>query len=238
MNLLLPPAALLFWVSFCVTLVVLAIACWCAAWSQLLALPIRQHALFAAILTLAMFWLMQAHVQGTMAFHVMLMTVTTMVFGWGLAILIGAAALVVLKIFQISLHATTGIMTTLANVHPSTIPVDFCLSVVVPVGWTCCVIWLVNRWKFKNPFTYFLGVGFFGAIASCVLTDISAYLLFAVTADEVYFAVIEEYFFSFLLLAFPEGFINGTIATALTVFWPDLVKTYHDDWFLKDERER
>lgn len=237
MNLLLPPAGLLFWVSFCATFVVIAAACWRAAWSQLLALPSRQHALFAAILALAVFWLMQAHVQGIIAFHVMLMTVTTMVFGWGLAVLIGAAALVVLKIFQISLHtATGGLITTLANVHPSTIPVDFCLSVAVPVAWTCCVIWLVNHWKFKNPFTYFMGVGFFGAIASCVLTDVSAYLLFAVTSDDTYFAVIQEHFFSFLLLAFPEGFINGTIATALTVFWPDMVKTYRDDWFLKDKR--
>ncbi|GGY75089.1 membrane protein [Cellvibrio zantedeschiae] len=236
MNILLPPAGLLFWVCFCVTLAVLGAASWRAAWSQLLALPTRQHALFAAILGLAIFWLMQAHVQDTMAFHVMLMTVTTMVFGWGLAILIGAAALVVLKIFQISLYGTSvGLVTTLSQIHPSTIPVDFCLSVVVPVGWTCCVIWCVNHWKFKNPFTYFLGVGFFGAIASCVLTDISAYLLFAVTSDEIYFDVIKEHFFSFLLLAFPEGFINGTIATALTVFWPDLVKTYRDDWFLKEK---
>lgn len=233
MNILLPPAGLLFWVSFCVTLSVLTAACWRAAWPQLLALQTRQHALFAAILTLAIFWLMQAQVQGAMAFHVMLMTVTTMVFGWGFAILIGAAALVVLKIFQISLHSVTiDITTTLANIHPSTIPVDFCLSVVVPVGWTCCVIWLVNHWKFKNPFTYFLGVGFFGAIVSCILTDVSAYLLFIITADDIYFDVIQEHFFSFLLLAFPEGFINGTIATALTVFWPDLVKTYRDDWFL------
>lgn len=234
MNILLPPASFLFWVSLCTTIMVLAAGCWRAAWPQLLAVQIRQHALFAAVIGLAIFWLMQGHVQDTMAFHVMLMTVTTMVFGWGLAVLIGAAALIVLKIFQLSLHSTTmGLSVALANINLSTIPVDFCLSVVVPVGWTCCVIWFVNHWKFKNPFTYFLGVGFFGAVASCILTDLSAYLLFAITADEIYFDVIQEHFFSFLLLAFPEGFINGTIATALTVFWPDLVKTYRDDWFLK-----
>ncbi len=234
MNVLLPPTSLLFWICLSTTITVLAVACWRAAWPQLFSVQMRQHALFAAVIGLAIFWLMQAHVQDTLAFHVMLMTVTTMVFGWGLALLTGAAALIVLKIIQLSLHSTSiGMSVALANINLSTLPVDFCLSVAVPVGWTYCVIWFVNHWKFKNPFTYFLGVGFFGAIASCVLTDVSAYLLFAITDDEIYFDVIQEHFFSFLLLAFPEGFINGTIATALTVFWPDLVKTYRDDWFLK-----
>jgi len=34
-------------------------------------------------------------------------------------------------------------------------------------------------------------------------------------------------------MTFPEGFINGMLATALTVLAPDLVRTYRDDWFLR-----
>jgi len=33
------------------------------------------------------------------------------------------------------------------------------------------------------------------------------------------------------LLLFPEGFINGMVITALTVFYPDLVKTFDDEHY-------
>ena len=35
-----------------------------------------------------------------------------------------------------------------------------------------------------------------------------------------------------LLLAFPEGFLAGTIVTALTVFYPQIMRTYDDDRYL------
>ena len=37
------------------------------------------------------------------------------------------------------------------------------------------------------------------------------------------------------LLLFPEGFINGMIVTTLTVFYPGLVKTFDDGFYLGDE---
>jgi uncharacterized membrane protein len=36
------------------------------------------------------------------------------------------------------------------------------------------------------------------------------------------------------LLLFPEGFINGMLVTTLTVFYPDLVKTFDDRHYLAD----
>jgi uncharacterized membrane protein len=235
MNILLPPEPLLFWLTIfcCGPVLVLALAR--APWSQLFAVQERQHAFFAAALALSVLWLLQVSIKGTLAFHPLVMTVTTMLFGWNLAILVGATALVLLKLFQLAIHrAAMDADTAWAQFDLTTFPVDFCLSVAVPVGWAWCVIWLVNRWKFKNPFTYFLGVGFFGAMIGNVLTAITAVGLFTITASDIYSPLAQEYFPSFLLMTFPEGFINGTIATALTVFWPDIVKTYQDDWFLKD----
>ena len=37
-----------------------------------------------------------------------------------------------------------------------------------------------------------------------------------------------------LLLMFPEAFINGMVVTAFTVFYPDVVKTFDDDYYLND----
>ena len=235
MNILLPPDSLLLWLSCFIALPCLLLAVRGASWHLLFAQQVRQHVFFAAIFCLATLWLLQVTVKGTIAFHPLLMTVTTMIFGWSFAILIGATALVVLKIFQLAVHlAIMDSGAAWGQFDLTTVPVDFCLSVAVPVGWTWCVIWLVNRWKLKNPFTYFLGVGFFGAMTSCILTDIGALALFTLSGSDIYADVAQENFFSFLLMTFPEGFVNGTIATALTVFWPDIVKTYRDDWFLKD----
>ena len=234
MNILLPPDSLLFWLSCFIALPCLLLALRHASWHLLFAQQVRQHAFFAVIFCLATLWLLQIAVKDTMAFHPLLMTVTTMIFGWSFAILIGATALIVLKIFQLAVHlANMDSAAAWAQFDLTTVPVDFCLSVAVPVGWTWCVIWFVNRWKLKNPFTYFLGVGFFGAMTSCILTDVSALVLFTISGSDIYADVAQEHFFSFLLMTFPEGFVNGTIATALTVFWPDIVKTYRDDWFLR-----
>ncbi|MEN0038939.1 MAG: hypothetical protein AAGC78_17810 [Cellvibrio sp.] len=174
-------------------------------------------------------------IRDTLAIHPLLMTVTTMVFGWSLAILIGAMALFALEIYQVPLHAITlDWDVALAQFNLSTLPVDFCLSVAVPVGWAWCVLWLVDRWKFKNPFTYFWGVGFFGAMVSCLWLGLTAMLLFAITGSDIQLATTQEHFIVFVLMTFPEGFVNGLIATVMTVLYPDMVKTYRDDWYLKD----
>ncbi|MGV8835537.1 hypothetical protein [Cellvibrio sp.] len=236
MNLLLAPNSLLFWLTICITLPILLLAVRHAPWHQVLTSQVRQHALFATILALALLWLLQVSVRDTLAIHPLLMTVTTMVFGWSLAILIGAMALVALEIYQVPLHALTlDWDVAVAQFDLSTLPVDFCLSVAVPVGWAWCVLWLVDRWKFKNPFTYFWGVGFFGAMLSCIWLGLAAMLLFAVTGSDVQFATTQEHFIVFVLMTFPEGFVNGLIATVMTVLYPDMVKTYRDDWYIGKE---
>ena len=235
MNLLLSPAPVLFWLTTCIALPIILLAIRYAPWQQVLADQNRQHILFATILALALLWLLQVSLRDTLAIHPLLMTVTTMVFGWSLATLIGAMALIALEIYQVPLHALTlDWDVAVAQFDLSTFPVDFCLSVVVPVGWAWCVLWLVDRWKFKNPFTYFWGVGFFGAMASCIWLGVTALLLFAITGSEIQLATTQEHFIVFLLMTFPEGFVNGLIATVMTVLYPDMVKTYRDDWYLKD----
>jgi len=235
MNLLLPPNNFLFWLTLCITLPILLLAIRHAPWQQVLASQPRQHALFATTLSLALIWLLQVSVRDTLAIHPLLMTVTTMVFGWNLAMLIGVMALVALEIYQVPLHALSlDWDVAVAQFDLSSLPVDFCLSVAVPVSWACCVLWLVDRWKFKNPFTYFWGVGFFGAMLSCIWLGIAALLLFSITGSEIQLATAQEHFIVFVLMTFPEGFVNGLIATVMTVLYPDMVKTYRDDWYLKD----
>ena len=235
MNMLLPPEPLLFWLTLILSIFLLVAAIFYAPWRPLASHQSRQHLLFATILFLSLFWLMQVSVQATLAFHPMLMTVVMMVFGWSLALLIGMAALMMLEVYQIALRSLTVDWDVAVNqFNLYTLPVDFCLGVVIPVSWAWLVVWLINRWRFKNPFTYFLGVGFFGAMISCLWVGLGALLLFSLTGSDIALASAREHFFVFLLMTFPEGFINGALATVLTVLWPDMVKTDRDDWFLQN----
>lgn len=235
MNLLLSPNPQLFWLTACIAVPILLLAIRHAPLQHVLASQSRQHALFATILALALLWLLQVSVRDTLAIHPLLMTVTTMVFGWSLATLIGAMALIALEIYQVPLRALTlDWDVAVAQFDLTTLPVDFCLNVAIPVGWAWCVLWLVDRWKFKNPFTYFWGVGFLGAMLSCIWLGLAALLLFGITGSEVQFTTTMEHFIVFVLMTFPEGFVNGLIATVMTVLYPDMVKTYRDDWYLKD----
>jgi uncharacterized membrane protein len=235
MNILLSPNNILFWLSTIIMLSLLLLAARYAPWKLLFADQSRQHFLFASILVLALMWILQIRVMNVLAFHPLLITVVTMIFGWSFTLLIGAVALVVLEIYQLALRsAFVNWELALTQFNFTTLPVDFCLSVAVPATWALCVIALVNRWKFKNPFTYFWGVGFFGAMISCFLTGLTAIVLFSLTGSERELYSVKENFIVFVVMTFPEGFINGSVATMFTVFWPDIMKTYRDDWFLKD----
>ena len=104
-------------------------------------------------------WILQIRVMNVLAFHPLLITVVTMIFGWSFTLFIGVLALVVLEIYQLTLRsAFMNWDVALTQFNFDSLPVDFCLSVLVPATWALCVIGLVNRWKFKNPFTYFCGL--------------------------------------------------------------------------------
>lgn len=236
MNLLLAPSQSLWLFCLWVSAAVLLAALRWAPWSQLAAKGIRQHAFFATAIVLGLFWLLQVELRGTLAFHPMLMTVVTMVFGWHLALVVGAAALLLTTLYRWAwIGAVHGSAEALLSLNPRGLPVAYLLTVILPVCWAWLMIRWVNRWSFKNPFTYFLGVGFFGAMLSCLWLGLVSGLLLALPGNQALLASWWEYKLLFVLMMFPEGFCNGAVATVLTVLWPELVKTYRDDWFLGDK---
>lgn len=235
MNLFAAANGQLFWLSLLLMLGFLGWSLLRAPWRQLAAQQQRQHLFFAAILGLSLLWLLRVTVQGILAFHPLLITATCMVFGFSLTLVVGAAALLLQVIYRLALHlGQAHWLSYWQALDVQTLPVDFCISILVPAAWTQAVLWFVNHLHFKNPFTYFLGVGFFGAMLGCLVMGASAWLLFFVTGNQGHQIAVEDNFFIFLLMAFPEGFINGSMATALTVLAPELVRTYRDDWFVKD----
>ena len=141
---------------------------------------------------------------GDVGFQLLGMTTVTLVFGWQLAIVTGSIAGLVLLV--------VGTWRALA------LPVNLALVVLVPVVVTTAVLAAVNLLRRTNLFVYMWGVGFFGSMLAILA---SLWLGTLLRGPDLDHALV-------LLLTFPEGFVNGVMITALTVFHPNIVRTYDD----------
>jgi uncharacterized membrane protein len=128
MNILLSPNSLLFWTCMVIMLPMILLAILFAPWKLLFAESQRQHFFFATVIVLAIIWMLQIRIMGVLAFHPLLVTVVTMVFGWSLALVIGLLALLTLKIIQLSYGAVSQTFDfAFLELNLSTLPVDFFL---------------------------------------------------------------------------------------------------------------
>lgn len=197
-----------------------ALCLWRAPWRQLTAVASRQHLLMASVLCLAVLWWMHAAVNAGVSFHLLAMTSVTLLLGVPLAIIAGTAAQLL------------GIVA--GQFEPQLLGVQCLVDVTVPALFTA--LWLRALYRFgpRNLFTYLIGVGFFGGALAMLINCLVALGLLALGGRDELVADLLEQAPLIVLLMFPEGFINGTVVTAVTVFLPDWVKTFDDDYFLGD----
>lgn len=187
---------------------VLLAAVWRAPWSALLRRSERQHAFFLTLLLLPILWAGSMEVTRGTSVHLLGLTPIVLIFGWELALVLGALAALVLGL--------------VGHWPWSTLPQQGVLSVMLPTAVTVILLAAADRLPRTNLFVYLLGVGFLGGALSMTAFLFGAAWLQGWEADH---ALV-------LLLAFPEGFIAGTIVTALTVFYPRIMRTYDDERYL------
>ena len=179
-----------------------------APWKALLARRERQNALGVAIICLPLLWSMSPELPGGARLQLLGMTTVALIFGWQLALIAGTlAAAVLIVVGTWPLQAVT---------------LNLMLVVVVPVAVTMGVLWLANRLRRTNLFIYMLGVAFGGSMLGLATSFLVGSWLFEPGLDH---AVV-------LLITFPEGFLNGCLISAFTVFYPELVRTYDDVRYL------
>jgi uncharacterized membrane protein len=208
----LTPDPALYWFSLALYLLVLVIAVLTAPWRQLLARRERQNALGLAIITLPMLWSMSPGLPGGVGFQLLGMTTVTLIFGWQLAVVIGTI---------------TGLILLVVGTWQQTaLPVNLALVVLVPVAVTMAVLAAANLLRRTNLFVYMLGVGFLGSMLALLASLWVGVLLLNPDLDHPLV----------LLLTFPEGFLNGALISALTVFYPEIVRTYDDVRYLGKPR--
>ncbi|WP_348674826.1 energy-coupling factor ABC transporter permease [uncultured Abyssibacter sp.] len=186
-------------------------------WRLLLAVPARLHLLFGSMTALVLFWQISGQMEPRMQFHLLGMTTVTLILGAPLAILAGtcsqlASALLLgqLPVDQVLPHAL--------------------INVTAPALTTALLLRVLHRHAPKNPFTYMLGVGFFGGGLSMLSSFVTSLTLLALIGQ---WRVLDDWLSPLMLLVmFPEGFLNGAIISGLVVYRPEWLKTFDDSHFI------
>jgi len=197
--------------------VLLLVAIRYAPWRAFRTVPVRQHALFAALVVLALMWSFRYQVVPGLHAHPFLIMTCTLIFGWCLSLLVGILALVLELVLGGHLWQA--------------LPLDWLLSVVLPASLSFGLMRMLYRLRLRNLFFYILGLGFFGTIAVTLVNCIVIGLFLQLTQPDLFMEQFWERSAFVVPLLYSEGFLNGLLVTAITVFVPDLVKTFDEHYF-------
>lgn len=214
---LLSSTTLLFgWLLY---LPVLLWAVWRAPWLELFSDLRRQHLLFGTVLGLFLLWLVRRDFDSGLSYHFIGMTAVTLLLDWPLAIVAGLAA-------QIGLLA-------MGRQDLAALGVNGVLLVLIPVLVTELCALRVERAQPRNLFVYIFFCGFFPAALATLLTLLGG--LGVVWMDGLFPMPpwLDDFAGYMWLVMFPEAFINGTVVTALVVFYPDWLETFNRSRYLQ-----
>jgi uncharacterized membrane protein len=189
-----------------------------ADWHALLSVPARQHLVFGAILFCLVLWLLSVRVIDGLWLHFLGMTSVTLLLGARFALLAGTAALVLLALL---------LGESWRGLSPA-----WLLTVAIPVAVSRLLVHALRKLRSRNLFIYLLGAGFGGGLLSVLAVATAALPLLWIIGQEGWTRSALENWPLIALMLFPEGFINGMLVTTLTVFHPQIMKTFDDRHYL------
>ena len=199
-------------------LLVIAAAAVKAPWRALLQKSERQHALFAAWVSLLLMMKLQIHWVEGVSLHFLVMMTLVVIFGWSLSILIGAGAQLLMVLWQGEPSLALG--------------VNFLLATLVPASAGYLILRAILRHKSNNLFLFLLGGGFFGSILSLLCSLAALVAVLAINGQWATLQDLADNSLMVVLLCYSEGFINGLLVTAVTVFFPGIVKSFDEKKYL------
>ena len=217
-NSLPPVATLVAWAVFSLLLLFALVS---APWRALMGFQHRQHALMIALVVLCLIWSFRFQVVPGLHLHPFLVTTVTLVFGWSFCVLVGALA--------------CGLLVLVGTVDLQSLPWDWMFTVFFPASLTLGLLYLIERLPTRNLFVYILGLGFFGTLLTTLINCLLLLLFFKFIVGPDGFTKLWDNVAFVVHLLYSEGFINGVLVTSITVFMPDLVKTFDDHRFLKSD---
>jgi uncharacterized membrane protein len=215
-HLLSPTSQLLGWALY---LPLLLWAVWRAPWLELISDLRRQHLLFGTVLGLFLLWLVRRDFDSGLSVHFIGMTAVTLLLDWPLALLAGVAA-------QFGLLA-------IGRQDLAALGMNGLLLVALPVFVTQVCAVLVERAQPRNLFVYIFFCGFFPAALAALLSVLGGMAVLWLDGLLLVPTWLTDSSAYLLLVIFPEAFINGTVVSALVVFYPDWLETFNRSRYLQ-----
>lgn len=195
---------------------VVACAAWRAPWRRFAASD-TVNVWCGAVLALAVLWSIRASLAHGVVIHLLGTAGFALMMGGGLALLGGAAVVLVAS----GVHA----------VPLAAVPTEFLCSVAVPVGVVLGVLRLTRRFLPPNFFVYTIVAAFFGAAAAALVAGLASALVFVLAGAEAG-VIFGEYVPYLLFLAFGEAMLTGMALTLAVVYRPGWVATFDDAFYL------
>ncbi len=211
------------WLNWVVGLIMLACvtsAAFTAHWSALWAASERQHVFLGGLVALLFLWMLTLQVIEGLWIHLLGVTSLTLLVGWRFTLL-GATLVLITHLLFLQQPLLTA-------------PIAWLFTVLLPATITRLLAHVLGLWGFRNLFVYMLGAGFGGGLLSILVLALIALPTFWLIGQTAWVALALDNWGFILLLMFPEGFINGMLITAFTVFYPDVVKTFNEDHYLDE----
>lgn len=205
-------------VSWAVYLFVTALAVLRAPWPKLLERD-SANVYFGAIVVLLLFWSLWAGLLPGQTFHFLGASAACLMFGWAFALLA----------VQVLVVATT----LRAGGGWDSFALTVVLSGVIPVFVTHGVRLFAQRFLPPNIFVYLFLNAFFAASLGVLLAGALAWIVLLSSGAYTAAELGRNFLPILILLALPEGTLNGIAMTVLVVYKPRWVATFSDKLYLK-----
>jgi len=173
---------------------------------------------FGSVVFLLMLWTLRTQLQDGLYWHVSGMVFLTLMWGWSLALIGGALALLGLTLAGL-------------NDWPGMIP-SLWVQVVLPATLTQVVLGLVRAYLPKHFFIFIFINAFFCGGLSAVAGALAASTLMVAGGGYEWKLLGNEYLGLLPLMIFPEAFINGGVTTVLVGLRPKWVWSFRDEEYL------
>ena len=188
-----------------------------APWRKLLDSS-NSSILFGSLALIMLLWTMRVEMMAGIAFHLIAMTVLTLMVGWCFAILGGS--LVLAGIIIAGFGNWSGYFPTAL------------VAVLLPASLTWILLLLARAWLPRNFFIYVLLNGFMAAGLIAMLAAYTTSLLLLYAAHIAPETLAYNYYPWIPLMFFPEAMLNGWIITILVILKPAWVFSFSDEEYL------
>lgn len=188
-----------------------------APWRKLLDSS-NSSLLFGSLALLMLLWSMRVEMMAGVAFHLIAMTVLTLMVGWCFAMLGGSLVL-------------AGVITAGFGDWSGYFPTAL-VAILLPASLTWILLLLARAWLPRNFFIYVLLNGFMAAGLIAMIAAYTASLVLLYAAHIAPETLAYNYYPWIPLMFFPEAMLNGWIITILVILKPAWVFTFSDEDYL------